>query len=133
MANKIHIFKKSAIEAGTPELYYLNPSENLMKMASGWSVVEHEDFLSLTIHVEAFGQCISISPKGKFIGIQVQTENMENVASDKNGSFEMNPNFLNLRVMGTDPTLRLSEGTFRLFLFKLKAEVMMAAAAAAAV
>ncbi|KAI3836922.1 hypothetical protein MKW98_005255 [Papaver atlanticum] len=32
----------SAIEAGTPEMYYLNPSDNLWKIASAWYVVEHK-------------------------------------------------------------------------------------------
>ncbi|XP_026382715.1 uncharacterized protein LOC113277977 [Papaver somniferum] len=47
MASKIHIFRKSAMEAGTPEKYYINPSEKLMSMVPDWRVVEHENAIEL--------------------------------------------------------------------------------------
>ncbi|KAI3836924.1 hypothetical protein MKW98_005257, partial [Papaver atlanticum] len=72
VASKIHLFKKSAIEAGTPEKYYLNPSENLWKMTSAWNVVEHKDILTLNIHMTGFGNFVATSVEGKFINVEVQ-------------------------------------------------------------
>ncbi|KAI3884815.1 hypothetical protein MKW92_024729, partial [Papaver armeniacum] len=117
------------IEAGTPEKYYLNPSENLWKMTSAWNVVEHKDILTLNIHMTGFGNFVVTTIEGKFINIEVQKQNKEISAARcpheilKKYSFEMNPSFLSLSVRD-DPTLRLSEGTFRLFLSKLKPEEM---------
>ncbi|RZC78281.1 hypothetical protein C5167_002547 [Papaver somniferum] len=124
VASKIHLFKKSAIEAGTPEKYYLNPSDNLWKVASEWNVVEHEDFLSLTIHSFGLGDSIITMFDGKFINMEVQKENKEKAArfehkdGMKNFSIEMNPKFLNLKVT-LDPTLRPSQGIKRIFISKL--------------
>ncbi|MCL7038628.1 hypothetical protein MKW94_001262 [Papaver nudicaule] len=130
MASKNHhIFKKSAIEAGTPELYYLNPSENLMKMASEWSVVDQEDRLALTVHLFGFGDDNRIRVDGKFIKLEVVTENKEKAArfaDDKNDmknfSFEMNTNYLDHLHVTDDRSLKVSEGTIRLYLSKLKAK-----------
>ncbi|KAI3944834.1 hypothetical protein MKW92_002201, partial [Papaver armeniacum] len=113
------------IEAGTPEKYYLNPSDNLWKVASEWNVVEHKDFLSLTIHSFGLGDSIITMFDGKFINIEVQKENKEKAArfehkdGMKNFSIEMNPKFLHLGVT-LDPTLRPSQGIKRIFISKLK-------------
>ncbi|MCL7021978.1 hypothetical protein MKW94_000581 [Papaver nudicaule] len=116
MASKIHLFKKSAIEAGTPEKYYLNPSENLMKIAaSAWRVVEHEDFLTLTIDSDGFGGFVTVSFEGKFINIEVDHKD-----GKKKFSIEMNPKLLNSTVEIDPAALKPSEGTSRLIISKLK-------------
>ncbi|KAI3865162.1 hypothetical protein MKX03_016102 [Papaver bracteatum] len=55
MASKIHIFRKSAMEAGNPGKYYINPSQKLMSKASEWRVIEHEDGIELIFNLDAFG------------------------------------------------------------------------------
>ncbi|KAI3960226.1 hypothetical protein MKW98_016950 [Papaver atlanticum] len=55
-SNKIHIFRKSAMEAGTPGKYYINPSEKLMSKASDWKVLEHEDAIEMIFNQDAFGE-----------------------------------------------------------------------------
>ncbi|XP_026412892.1 uncharacterized protein LOC113308643 [Papaver somniferum] len=101
-SSKIHLFKKSAIEAGTSEDYYLNPSDNLMKMVSEWRVIEHEDVLVVTINMYGFGNGLLIEVKEKFINFEITQENKEKAArfEHKDGmkkfSIEMNPKFLNL-------------------------------------
>ncbi|MCL7035795.1 hypothetical protein MKW94_018931 [Papaver nudicaule] len=125
MASKIHLFKKAAIEAGTPENYYLNPSDNLMKIASEWRAIEYEYFLTLTIHTDGFGDLVCVRFGEKSIDIEVKEENKEKAArfehgdGMKNFSFEMNPNFLNLKAE-LDPTIKITEGTSRLIISKLK-------------
>ncbi|KAI3833563.1 hypothetical protein MKX03_004460 [Papaver bracteatum] len=125
-SSKIHIFRKSAIEAGTPEKYYLNPSENLWKITSAWDVVELEDVLVLTMDSFGIGDLVMTMMDGKFINTKVLRENKEIAArfDDKEGmkkfSIEMNPNFLELAVK-LDPTLSLSQGVKRMFISKIKA------------
>ncbi|MCL7021505.1 hypothetical protein MKW94_015052 [Papaver nudicaule] len=126
MANKIHIFKKSAIEAGTPENYYLNPSDNLMKIASEWRVIEHEDFLTLTINHHGFGNLIFITFPENSFNIEVKVENKETGAARfdhqdgmKKFSIEMNPKFLESRIQ-RDESVRLAAPTQRFFITKLK-------------
>ncbi|RZC78284.1 hypothetical protein C5167_002509 [Papaver somniferum] len=121
---KIHLFKKSAIEAGTPELYYLNPSENLWKITSMWRVVEHEDLLFLTLDLKAIGDLVSVHMDGKFINIEVKKENKENGAArfhHKDGmkkfSIEMNPHFLHLGIKVDD--IKGWEGIARNYISKL--------------
>ncbi|KAI3917274.1 hypothetical protein MKX01_000051 [Papaver californicum] len=42
MASEIHFFrKKSAMEAGNPAMYYINPSEKLMSISSEWRAYKH--------------------------------------------------------------------------------------------
>ncbi|KAI3960227.1 hypothetical protein MKW98_016951 [Papaver atlanticum] len=53
-SNKIHIFRQSAMEAGTPGKYYINPSPKLMSRASEWKVVEHEDAIETIFNKGAF-------------------------------------------------------------------------------
>ncbi|KAI3997304.1 hypothetical protein MKX01_009148 [Papaver californicum] len=126
-SSKIHLFKKSAIEAGTPEKYYLNPSENLFKIVSEWNVVEHENLLILTIVMDGFGDEVMTRMDGKFINIEVTRENKEKAArfdhkdGMKNFSIEMNPNFLKLGVT-LDRTIKISLGIQRMFITKIKAD-----------
>ncbi|RZC78285.1 hypothetical protein C5167_002513 [Papaver somniferum] len=126
-SQKIHLFKKSAIEDGTPELYYLNPSDNLWKIASEWRVVEYEDILVLTMHMIGIGDLVSVLMDGKFMNIEVEKENKEKAArfqhkdGMKNFCIEMNPHFLKLGIT-LDPTVQLSQGTSRTFITKLTPE-----------
>ncbi|KAI3865166.1 hypothetical protein MKX03_016106 [Papaver bracteatum] len=53
--NKIHHLRQSAMEAGDPGKYYINPSEKLMSIASEWRVVEHEDSIEFIINKGASG------------------------------------------------------------------------------
>ncbi|MCL7024725.1 hypothetical protein MKW94_022520 [Papaver nudicaule] len=53
-SKKIHLFRQSAVEAGTPGRYYLNPSEKLMNKAPDWTAVEHEDRIEMRTNRAAF-------------------------------------------------------------------------------
>ncbi|MCL7030150.1 hypothetical protein MKW94_021312 [Papaver nudicaule] len=57
---KIHLFRQSAAEAGTPKDYYINPSEKLMSRASERSAVEHEDCIEVILNRKALGDNIVI-------------------------------------------------------------------------
>ncbi|RZC78286.1 hypothetical protein C5167_002514 [Papaver somniferum] len=65
-SSKIHLFKKTD---GTPGDYYLDPSDNLMKIASDWSVVEHEDHLVLSISLLSIGDLVAVAPQEDVIHI----------------------------------------------------------------
>lgn len=126
-SSKIHLFKKLAIAAGSPNNYYLNPLENLWKIASNWSAVEHEDVINLTFHMGAFGDPIYLSVKqSKFININVGIDayKMPDGYADKNGmrnfSIELNANFLKLGIKG-DYT-KGPESIARMYISKLNAE-----------
>ncbi|KAI3953796.1 hypothetical protein MKW98_017620 [Papaver atlanticum] len=96
-----------------------------MKIASKWSVVEHEDYLTFTVHIFDFGGTIFIKIKENFISIVAARENKEKAArfdhKDEMGNFgmEMNPYYLSL-IVQDDPSLRMSEGAARLYISKLK-------------
>ncbi|KAI3833570.1 hypothetical protein MKX03_004467, partial [Papaver bracteatum] len=100
------------IEAGTPEDYYLNPTDNLWKVASMWKVDEQEDVLVLTIDMRSFGDVVIIHLRGKLICIEVRKENKEKAArfDHEDGmkffDIEMNPNFLKLVPRVDDNTIR---------------------------
>ncbi|RZC62473.1 hypothetical protein C5167_024225 [Papaver somniferum] len=53
-SNKIHPLRQSAMEAGNPGKYYINPSEKLISKASHWKFVEHEDGIELIFNEAAF-------------------------------------------------------------------------------
>ncbi|KAI3960266.1 hypothetical protein MKW98_016990 [Papaver atlanticum] len=53
-SKKIHLFRQSAVKAGTPGDYYMNLSERLMAKTSGWSAVEHEDYIETIFDMNAF-------------------------------------------------------------------------------
>ncbi|KAI3847860.1 hypothetical protein MKX03_003010 [Papaver bracteatum] len=53
-SKKIHLLRQSAVEAGTPGDYYINPSEKLMTKTGDWSVVEHEDYIETIFNMAAF-------------------------------------------------------------------------------
>ncbi|KAI3833571.1 hypothetical protein MKX03_004468, partial [Papaver bracteatum] len=112
------------IEAGTPELYYLNPSDNLWKTTSMWRVVEHEDHLFMTLDLKAIGDLVSVHMNGTFINIEVKKEDKENSTArfdHKDGMkkffIEMNPHFLYLGIKGDD--IKGWEGISRLYISKL--------------
>ncbi|KAI3855489.1 hypothetical protein MKX03_004346 [Papaver bracteatum] len=91
MASKIYIFRKSAIEAGNPGKYYINPSEKLMSMASEWKVVEHEDGIGIIFNRAAFKDIVIY---GKYYNNQAigDSENM-----DDDCSYIMNTDFLDIK------------------------------------
>ncbi|KAI3865169.1 hypothetical protein MKX03_016109 [Papaver bracteatum] len=55
-SNKIHHLIQSTMEAGDPGKYYINPSEKLMRKASGWRVLEHEDSIEVIFDDDVFGK-----------------------------------------------------------------------------
>ncbi|RZC68953.1 hypothetical protein C5167_034433 [Papaver somniferum] len=54
-SKKIHLFRQSAVKAGTSGRYYINPSEKLMSRTSEWGVVEREDGIELIFNESVFG------------------------------------------------------------------------------
>ncbi|KAI3855629.1 hypothetical protein MKW92_007540, partial [Papaver armeniacum] len=114
------------IEAGTPEDYYLDPSDNLMKITSDWSVVEHEDVLELTFNMFGIGERVFVVAKQHIIYIVVDVEDKETGAARfehkdgmKNFSIEMNPKFLNFRIK--NESWKMSKnGIGKLFVNKFK-------------
>ncbi|KAI3894466.1 hypothetical protein MKX03_013797 [Papaver bracteatum] len=128
-SSKIHLYKKSAIEAGTPEDYYLDPSDNLMEIASMWSVVEHEDVLVLSINTVLIGDLVFIKAGENIITITVDVENKKKAGrfhhedGMKKFFIEMNPKFLKLDMKSDPAPCSVSEdhgGTKNLFITKLK-------------
>ncbi|KAI3855630.1 hypothetical protein MKW92_007541, partial [Papaver armeniacum] len=111
------------IEDGTPEDYYLDPSDNLMKITSAWSVVEHEDHLVLSISTLSIGDLVMVAPDEDVIHIAVIKENKEKAARfhHKDGmnmfSIKMNPKFLKYV---KDSFKGLPDATVVLFIKKLK-------------
>ncbi|KAI3917276.1 hypothetical protein MKX01_000053 [Papaver californicum] len=93
MSSKIHIFRKSAMEAGTPGKYYINPSEKLMSLASEWKVVEHEDAIE-TIFNKATFEDLHLRVKRYKNQAYGDCENM-----DDDYSFIVNTDYLNIKEM----------------------------------
>ncbi|RZC62485.1 hypothetical protein C5167_024230 [Papaver somniferum] len=92
MASKIHIFRKSAMEAGNPGKYYINPSEKLMSVASKWRVVEHEDWVEVIFNRAALEDVYPIIIRrynNQAIG--------DSGNKDDDYSFIVNTDFLNLK------------------------------------
>ncbi|KAI3865163.1 hypothetical protein MKX03_016103 [Papaver bracteatum] len=90
-SNKIHHLRQSAMEAGNPGKYYINPSEKLMSKASDWKVVENEDGIELILNEAAF-KCVLVFGKrynNQAIG---DSENKEDECS-----FIMNTDYLDAR------------------------------------
>ncbi|RZC90787.1 hypothetical protein C5167_028616 [Papaver somniferum] len=117
------------MKAGTPEVYYLDPSDNLMKITSDWRVVEHEDFLELSVDCLSIGHLVlfGADPGENVIQIVVALENKERAARfhHKDGmtnfSIKMNPKFLDVYYKVEDASNRVrSERTTRLIINKLK-------------
>ncbi|KAI3833567.1 hypothetical protein MKX03_004464, partial [Papaver bracteatum] len=112
------------IEDGTPEDYYLDPSDNLMKITSAWRVVEHEDYLVLSISLHSIGDLVAVAPEKDVIHIAVLKENKEKAAHfrHKDGmnkfTIKMNPEFLKY-VKDDDSYRGLPDATVLLFIKKL--------------
>ncbi|KAI3944833.1 hypothetical protein MKW92_002200, partial [Papaver armeniacum] len=124
------------IEAGTPEDYYLDPSDNLMKIAFMWSVVEQEDVLVLSINTALIGDLVFIRAKENIVNIQVDVENKKKAArfhhqdGMKNFSIEMNPKFLKLDMKSDPAPYSVSAdhgGSTNLFITKLKSKKELSA------
>ncbi|KAI3865167.1 hypothetical protein MKX03_016107 [Papaver bracteatum] len=111
-SNKIHIFRKSAMEAGTPGKYYINPSPKLMSKASDWKVVEHEDAIEMIFNQDAFGN----NPiAGKFYNCQAIGDS-EN--KDDDYSYIVNTDFLNFKEADGE----FKNGIAKIYFPKIKAE-----------
>ncbi|RZC90786.1 hypothetical protein C5167_028617 [Papaver somniferum] len=112
---KIHLFKKSAIGAGTPENYYLDPSDNLMKIRSAWSVVEHKDFFVLSVDLFAIGDLVLFGPEAEEYEFQIAVvlENKIKAARFKHKDgmkvfrIKMNPKFIKKINVEDDATYRV--------------------------
>ncbi|KAI3855633.1 hypothetical protein MKW92_007544, partial [Papaver armeniacum] len=116
------------IEAGTPKDYYLDPSDNLWKITSAWTVVELEDYLVLTVKLLDIGDLVLFGPPEEYeIQISVIEENKEKAArfEHKDGMkkfrIKTNPKFIKKINTKDDGTLRgLPDATVKLFMNKLK-------------
>ncbi|KAI3960236.1 hypothetical protein MKW98_016960 [Papaver atlanticum] len=109
---KIHLFRQSAVEAGTPGDYYINPSEKLMSVASEWRAVEHEDAIELIFDENAsMGFPIFI----RFSDTQAigDSENKEDVYS-----YIVNTDFLDVNKMDGE----FRDGVTKIYIPKIKAE-----------
>ncbi|KAI3836934.1 hypothetical protein MKW98_005267, partial [Papaver atlanticum] len=117
------------IEAGTPDMYFLNPSDNSWKIASMWSVVENEDDLVLSINMGRIGDRVFFIADQNIITIVVDVENKEKAGrfDHKDGMkkffIEMNPKFLKIDFESDAIPCSASAdhgGTTNLFITKLK-------------
>ncbi|KAI3865164.1 hypothetical protein MKX03_016104 [Papaver bracteatum] len=113
MASKIHIFRQSAMEAGTPGKYYINPSPKLMSRASYWRVVEHEDGVELTFNKGAFDGVLYV--KGYYNQAVGDCEN-----KDDDFSYIVNTDYLNHREVKAEK----KDGTSVYYFPKFKCEII---------
>ncbi|MCL7039931.1 hypothetical protein MKW94_006994 [Papaver nudicaule] len=111
-SKKIHLFRQSAVEAGTPGRYYLNPSEKLMSKAPDWSAVEHEDCIETRTNRAAFKD---IPIAGKRYNSQAYGDS-EN--KDDDYSYIMNTDFLDINRIKAE----MKDGVSRNFIPKIKIE-----------
>ncbi|MCL7039911.1 hypothetical protein MKW94_016737 [Papaver nudicaule] len=109
-SSKIHLFRKSAMEAGTPGRYYINPSEKLISKAPHWSAVEHEDCIEVRSNRAAF----------KDIIIFVKTYNNQAIGDsdnkDDNYNFILNTDFLDVKEVKDE----FKDGITKLYIPKKK-------------
>ncbi|KAI3960234.1 hypothetical protein MKW98_016958 [Papaver atlanticum] len=113
MASKIHIFRKSAMEAGNPGKYYINPSEKLMSVASKWRVIEHEDCVEVIFNRAALEDAYPIIIRrynNQAIG---DSEN-----KDDDYSFIVNTDFLNLKEADSE----MKDDVSKIYFPKIKGE-----------
>ncbi|KAI3960265.1 hypothetical protein MKW98_016989 [Papaver atlanticum] len=117
MASKILIFRKSAMEAGNPGRYYINPSEKLMSMAPDWKVVEHEDAIELISNRVIFDEAVfgDIVIYARFYKNQTIGDS-EN--KDDEYGFIMNTDFLEARKLDAE----IKDGFSRFYVPKIKVE-----------
>ncbi|MCL7024724.1 hypothetical protein MKW94_022519 [Papaver nudicaule] len=113
MASKIHLFRKSAMEAGTPGKYYINPSEKLMSKAPDWTAVEHEDYIETRTNRAAFNKDIIVFMK-RYCNQAV--DDCEN--KDDEFSYILNMDFLNVMEMKAE----MKDGITKLYYPKIKGE-----------
>ncbi|MCL7039192.1 hypothetical protein MKW94_015476 [Papaver nudicaule] len=111
-SKKIHLFRQSAVEAGTPGRYYLNPSEKLMSKTPDWSAVEHEDCIETRTNRAALKD---IPIAGKRYNNQVYGDS-EN--KDDDYSYIMNTDFLYVNRIKAE----MKDGVSRNFIPKIKIE-----------
>ncbi|RZC62479.1 hypothetical protein C5167_024248 [Papaver somniferum] len=114
-SRKIHLFRQSAVKAGTPKDYYMNPSERLMAKKSGWSVVEHEDYIETIFDMSAFNY-----KEGEIIyakGYNCQAIG-DSVNKDDDCGYIMNSDFIDLK--GIDGEMK--DGLTKTYFPKIKRE-----------
>ncbi|RZC62484.1 hypothetical protein C5167_024231 [Papaver somniferum] len=110
MASKIHMFRQSAMEAGNPGKYYINPSEKLMSKVSDWEVVEHEDAIEMIFYRAGFK---GIPILGKIYYDQAIGD-CEN--KDDECSYIMNTDYLDGKKLNGEVT----DGFYKVYIPKIK-------------
>ncbi|RZC62476.1 hypothetical protein C5167_024228 [Papaver somniferum] len=110
--NKIHLLRQSAMEAGDPGKYYINPSEKLMSKASDWKIVEHEDSIELIFDDAAFGD---IPVFGRIYNYQAIGDS-EN--KDDEYGYIMNTDYLHARKVDGEQ----KDGFTKFYIPKIKVE-----------
>ncbi|RZC62475.1 hypothetical protein C5167_024224 [Papaver somniferum] len=110
-SNKIHIFRKSAMEP-LGSIISIRTSEKLMSKASDWKVVEHEDAIEMIFNQDVFGD----NPiAGKFYNYQAIGDS-EN--KDDDYSYIVNTDFLNFKEADGD----FKNGISKIYFPKIKAQ-----------
>ncbi|KAI3960230.1 hypothetical protein MKW98_016954 [Papaver atlanticum] len=111
-SKKIHLFRQSAVKAGTPGRYYINPSEKLMSRTSEWGVVEREDGIELIFNESVFGD---IPFFGKIYYNQAIGDAEK---KDDDYSYIMNTDFLDVKKM----ICEIRDGVSKFHVPKIKVE-----------
>ncbi|KAI3892804.1 hypothetical protein MKX03_000908, partial [Papaver bracteatum] len=114
------------IAAGTPEDYYLDPSENLWKISYSWEVVELQDHIVLSVNLLSIGDRVLVAPhEDDVIRIAVLKENKEKAArfdhiqGMKYFTIKINKKFLKIDDKDDATYKRIPDATAVLFMKKL--------------
>ncbi|KAI3855483.1 hypothetical protein MKX03_004340 [Papaver bracteatum] len=112
-SKKIHHLRQSAVKAGTPGRYYINPSEKLMSRTSEWGVVEREDGIELIFNESVFGDI-------PFFGKIYYNQSFgDSENKDVDYSYIMNTDFLDVKKM----ICEIRDGVSKFYVPKIKIEV----------
>ncbi|RZC68950.1 hypothetical protein C5167_032027 [Papaver somniferum] len=111
-SNKIHHLRQSAMEAGDPGKYYINPSEKLMSKASGWRVVEYEDSIEVIFDDAALGKSPVFARCYNYQAIG------DSVNKDDEFGFIMNTDYLDARKLN----IEMKDGFTKFYVPKIKVE-----------
>ncbi|KAI3953090.1 hypothetical protein MKW98_020285 [Papaver atlanticum] len=111
-SKKIHLFRQSAVEAGNPGDYYINPSEKLMTKTSDWSAVEHEDYIETIFNMAAFK-----GPGELVYGKRYKNQAIgDSVNKDDNCGYILNSDFIDFN--GIDGEIK--DGLTKMYYPKIK-------------
>ncbi|RZC68952.1 hypothetical protein C5167_034434 [Papaver somniferum] len=113
-SRKIHLFRKSAVKAGTPGDYYINPSEKLMTKTPDWSAVEHEDYIETTFNMAAF------KGPGEFVCFRKYNNQAvgDSVNKAEDCSYILNSDFIDFNGMDGE----VKDGLHKMYFPKIKVE-----------